>query len=293
MSTRGYDDTAHIAEIESLMQANPELSQRAAIIQVVGEGSLRRIQNKMARRQPPAEPVSGRDGDFCIQMGSTPVEMMLTGAERQVLAGSGERVRASGFTDLDVLMERLRIRTLGPGYKDDFARNDRRTRMSFYVMGAGIAVLIVMMAATFLSVSMGWRGDRLDLFVLVSTMAFMALLFGGLGASSFFTWLHERRMKPLEEAWRGKEIGDRDVRRYVLTDKALYVFAAAGRSVSIRRIEIGQAWAVSVDGEGDFVLSTDKGPITLEALPEAHVFVARLGLGHGRSGTAEGTLALA
>lgn len=43
----GYDDSSAIADIRELMRENPALSRRAAIIQIAGEGSLRRIEVKM------------------------------------------------------------------------------------------------------------------------------------------------------------------------------------------------------------------------------------------------------
>jgi len=45
-----YDDSKVIAEIDALMEADPSLSRRAAIIQVAGKDSLRRIEKKMERR---------------------------------------------------------------------------------------------------------------------------------------------------------------------------------------------------------------------------------------------------
>jgi hypothetical protein len=64
----GYDDTDNISRIEAAMAADPGLSRRAAIIAVVGESGLRRIEKKMVALDEKAEgrqPLLADRNDLC------------------------------------------------------------------------------------------------------------------------------------------------------------------------------------------------------------------------------------
>lgn len=131
------------------MQADPTLSRHAAIKRVAGEGNVRRIEMKMSRRNEAAPPTHG---EIAIQIGSTPPEMMLVAAERQALAGSGEKVRWSAFNDVVDLEERHRVAMLGPDFR---AKIDRMDRYCLHALGFIVVFFLGMVAM--LPFGLFWR----------------------------------------------------------------------------------------------------------------------------------------
>jgi hypothetical protein len=282
MGTRGYDDTQKIAEIKALMEARPGMSRKAAIRQVVGDGNVRRIEMKMSRQADEPTPTS-EDAELCIQTGSNPTEMMLVTAERQALAGSGEKVRWSAFNDTQILEERLRVELLGPDYK---ARVDRMEGYLFKAMGF-VALFFVCMVGMLPIALLGRLIGVPTVEIREAVSPVAAICLAGLIPSVLttisLTLRVERITRPFDQMVAANPIAPRETRRYVLTDKAMYVFRPDGNSVRIQRVDVGSITAVERDKDGDLVFRSRQSEMPLKAATGVDKLLAFLG-GNSRSG---------
>jgi len=255
MSGKAYDDTRLIAEIEGLMRRQPHLSQRAAILQVAGEDSLRRLQAKMART-PMSMPVAAGN-DLRIALGTNEVERTLLTVERETLAGTGETVQWAEFSDIAALRRRKLARLLR-------GRPDLE-RLFPIVAVLGIFVLLVVLAtgmggAKGYEVPLADHPNLLTALMLIGTM----LLIGGASAH-----IHCGEVT--------SSVTEHDTLRATLTDRALYLFEAKGGTATIRRIARTEIVSIRLADDGDAVVELGGGSVAMPCPRQPAGLMARLG----------------
>jgi len=265
MATRGYDDTKAIAEIMALMEASPGMSRKAAIRQVVGEGSVRRVEMKMSRRAFKAVEEAA-EGEVSIQTGSNPTEMMLVTAERQALAGTGEKVRWASFNDTAAIEGRLKAELLGPDHAEREERLDRFCLNSVSFAVTFGLVMFSMLPFGLFGKLIGVPDDQIKEAVSPVVAVCLTGMVASVLSAVFFGLRAERMTAPFDRRAAADPIAPSETRRYVLTDKALYAFRPDGDAVRIQRVEVSSVTGVDTDGEGDLVIRSRQCDVTLRAV---------------------------
>jgi len=270
MAARGYDDTVRIAEIDALMRANPSMSRKAAIRQVAGEPNLRRIEAKMMKRDADGQSDAEIE-DILIPMRLTATQALLVGAEERLLAGSGERVRWSGFNDLATLAELRRRREIPLPLPI-------RICFSAIVLGS----IAIMASPIFdhrieLTEAIGAQG----LFLMVGTVLVLTVAMGCILCGAYNAAFGPGEPSGLSASYdsaSSRPVVDTDSRRFILTDRAFYALTPDGRDVRIRRYASSMAAELfrTPDGQPEIMFGTEK--VCLEAVPGVNTLLTRIGL---------------
>jgi hypothetical protein len=290
MASRGYDDTGAIKRIEELYATGRYPSRRAAIIEVVGVGGLRRIEKKMSR----LEESPALRTEVAVEGAENEGQAALLMHERQMLDKSGETIRWSAFSDPGIVQDRLAAGYESSVLPDQIAQSIRskfflRRVSSISAMtclssmfGAMLLVLFRDLAEGMESAASWWIAREIAKYAsitlgIVSAFAFINSVCssaGLLGGDSHIDRLREQFEVGSRLRWaRSEKLG---LSRYILTDRAFYALSLKGGSVHIDRLSIKQLRCLETKENGDLVLECGGSRITIAEIRDADELAAIL-----------------
>jgi len=288
MAARGYDDTDLIARIDALLAEAPDLSRRAAIIQVAGEGSLRRIEKKMAKRDR-ERGIAMRE--IAMKHGRSLKETLLMMVEQQALSGTTEAVRWASFTSDDLVKGWVRRRVIGPLQDWFLSRNGQ-----FVNLGLSLGVFPLVLLSVLVAVTIGYQSahDRFglsnefmnalvfeDAYPWVFDLMMNIIATAAIGGLSILTLcgmhsLYCDGRVAYELAHLPQEAGG--MKRYLLTEKAFYVLALSEGGANVTRIDLSTFCGIEASEHGEITVLHGNSRLAAIGVDNAHELVQLLGL---------------